>query len=644
MNALKDLNLSRQEADRLSQAIKDPSISQLLADYAESLADPQTKQEAEQYLRQIEAQGAAEELLGKGVIVAAPEPSFVFKTLPIAGGCKVFINICTSDKDKQGADCRVCDAVVHPAAVMAASTEQRVKVYEEHLKQLDLGGTRRQHQDKTNAEGGSRDLLVDAVIDRIEEHDSCRLSRKYSCPKLRYKGTPGVLKPPLITVKGGDSSTHVGQPGGKATACKADPPKFLPSRAATTSKSGGAKALIEELSSTSTTSSIDGGGNKSSSTATTYGSDKLASRSTFQFPQAQAGPAQHPSTFETGSKAQQQATVAPAAEVEPHYTVSHRGRVDLAAQAWGDAGRGLHLESGRPKELVVRIDLPGVESLATVDVLLSNSQLDMVVTGSYRLQLRLPYPVNDQAASARYLKARQKLEVVLPVEQPPLHASGSDTSTAGSAQQEAGSEGAEGNCSGRAVGNASEGEQVQSSEVMPAMAADGMGSTSIRDGVDSSSTEQCSAAPGLTGGSAVTESRQRWLDIHAGLDEQAVALGGDRLEAGQQAGWRGEGCCGLLEQSAADHFQGLYLLNSQAAVKADQWEQQGGCSSQGVSLLRAPVEAENDMPCAAAAGWPDSSQDATGMATGTRLRPGADLPFLGCGYPVLISSLITELD
>ena len=106
---------------------------------------------------------------------------------------------------------------------------------------------------------------------------------------------------------------------------------------------------------------------------------------------------------------------------------------------------------------MVRIDLPGVESLAAIDVQLSSSQLDVRVIGSYRLQLRLPYPVDDQAASARYLKARQQLEVVLPVEQPPQRPQPEDDrSAAGSAQQqEAGTDGAEGNCSEGAVGSGS---------------------------------------------------------------------------------------------------------------------------------------------------------------------------------------------
>ena len=178
--------------------------------------------------------------------------------------------------------------------------------------------------------------------------DLCCTACRYSCPSMRYKASSGILRPPLITLKNGNSSTHLRQPSGKGTAGEADPSTVLSSYAGTTSNTGGAKPLLQELSSTST-SSVGDGGSKTSSTTTGHNGDKLASHSTFQFPQSQAATAQHPSMSEADSKAQQNAPVAGCDEGEPHYTISHRGRVDLAAQAWGDAGRGLHLESGRPK-------------------------------------------------------------------------------------------------------------------------------------------------------------------------------------------------------------------------------------------------------------------------------------------------------
>jgi hypothetical protein len=50
------------------------------------------------YLTQLEAEGQAESVYGKGVQLIVPEPWFVVKTKDVSGAKRVYINICTSPK------------------------------------------------------------------------------------------------------------------------------------------------------------------------------------------------------------------------------------------------------------------------------------------------------------------------------------------------------------------------------------------------------------------------------------------------------------------------------------------------------------------------------------------------------------------
>jgi hypothetical protein len=50
------------------------------------------------YLTQLEAEGQAEAVYGKGVQLIVPEPWFVVKTKDESGANRVYINICTSPK------------------------------------------------------------------------------------------------------------------------------------------------------------------------------------------------------------------------------------------------------------------------------------------------------------------------------------------------------------------------------------------------------------------------------------------------------------------------------------------------------------------------------------------------------------------
>lgn len=58
----------------------------------------QVRDETDLYLRQLEAEGRAEQVYGKGVQLVVPTEAFVFKTKNKASGEKVFINVCESDK------------------------------------------------------------------------------------------------------------------------------------------------------------------------------------------------------------------------------------------------------------------------------------------------------------------------------------------------------------------------------------------------------------------------------------------------------------------------------------------------------------------------------------------------------------------
>eukprot|EP00962_Isochrysis_galbana_P028062 scaffold8850_cov134-Isochrysis_galbana.AAC.1 len=70
----------------------------------------------------------------------------------------------------------------------------------------------------------------------------------------------------------------------------------------------------------------------------------------------------------------------------------------------------------RPKELVVRIELPGVASAADVDLDITPRRLSLreEATG-FELDLELPHAIDETHGSAKFDRSKQALTVVLPV-------------------------------------------------------------------------------------------------------------------------------------------------------------------------------------------------------------------------------------
>lgn len=101
----------------------------------------------------------------------------------------------------------------------------------------------------------------------------------------------------------------------------------------------------------------------------------------------------------------------------PKYRLVHRGHIDLqnfthARDASSDT---------RPKEIVVYIELPKLDSAAPVELDILEKQLLLNCKNPcYHLDLALPFPVDEENGCAKFDKSKRRLIVTLPVLRPPM--------------------------------------------------------------------------------------------------------------------------------------------------------------------------------------------------------------------------------
>lgn len=184
---LKDLNLSRDEVNRIGEALQKPEFRKLLTDYVEELQDPKNKKIYEEEITQLEKER------GVDIVFIHPNPGYVIKT-SINGNQKAFINICENDKinkpnssprvkegtrglswhlphslspphddlDNKGARCQVFDIVFHPDTLHLAENNRNF-----------------------------RNMVNETALEAIEKNFAVKLDKKnLKFPKLTYKGTP----------------------------------------------------------------------------------------------------------------------------------------------------------------------------------------------------------------------------------------------------------------------------------------------------------------------------------------------------------------------------------------------------------------------------------------------------------------------
>ncbi|XP_022796221.1 protein kintoun-like isoform X2 [Stylophora pistillata] len=96
----------------------------------------------------------------------------------------------------------------------------------------------------------------------------------------------------------------------------------------------------------------------------------------------------------------------------PEFRIVHRGLIDL--QNFTNARDSN--PTTRPKELVVYIDLPLLESAAHLELDILEKQLVLVCEKPhYNLDIALPYPIDEEKGSAKFDKSKRQLTVTLPV-------------------------------------------------------------------------------------------------------------------------------------------------------------------------------------------------------------------------------------
>ncbi|XP_061072028.1 protein kintoun [Conger conger] len=97
---------------------------------------------------------------------------------------------------------------------------------------------------------------------------------------------------------------------------------------------------------------------------------------------------------------------------EPHYTVKYRSYIDLQDYRCSRDSA----PDPRPKEIVITIDLPLLNSAAKADL---NVTAKCIVLESlkpaYRLELPLAYPVDENKGGAKFNKVKKQLTITLPV-------------------------------------------------------------------------------------------------------------------------------------------------------------------------------------------------------------------------------------
>lgn len=342
---LEELNLTRDEVNRIGEALKNQEFRKLLVDYVEEIQDPTNRQIYEDEVKQIERER------GQEVTFLHPTAGYVIKT-SVNGSRKGFINICSNenvnkpssspsvkdgakglqwslphsltppheDIDNKGVRCQVFDILFHPDTLHLAS------------KNSDF-----------------RSMVNNVALDAIENNFNINLDKKnLKFPKLSYKG---MKRASLLRKPSQDNPIE---------------------------RSSEEQEIFNKI-----YAEIDSKRNLNKSPKKT---------------RTKGNSTEDNSSYYT----------------TPNYVIKHRTHVDIQECT---EDKNSKLNATVPKELIVEINLPLLKSSSDMDLDVTEKTIQLVneKPAKYKLNLTLPYQVNEANGTAKFDKDLKKLVITLPV-------------------------------------------------------------------------------------------------------------------------------------------------------------------------------------------------------------------------------------
>ncbi|KAH3858717.1 hypothetical protein DPMN_101343 [Dreissena polymorpha] len=353
-----DLDLSQEELKRIENALKDEKFRKMFVEYAEEISDPANRKRYEEEIAMMEQDR------GMDVQFVNPKPGHVLKT--IIDGQKAFINICTSDKMGQPTSKKsVSETGVKGLMWQLPHSFSPPREDYDKAKKICMVYDVVFHPDTYTMARNPKflKLVEDTAIEGIEKQLGVKVDKNnIRRPKnLKYKGSPVAT---VIRTRKDQQKKE----------SKKDENDIL------------------------------------SNMPYPYGSETTA-----ELTEKRAKEMEKKAKDEANKASKTKTTVAKKAEegfTMPKYSIIHRSDMDIQEFRNAPDSR----PSTRPKVLVVTIDLPLCNSATGVDLDIFEDKLSLKSEKPpYKLDLKLPYAVDDENGSAKFDKSKKCLIVTLPV-------------------------------------------------------------------------------------------------------------------------------------------------------------------------------------------------------------------------------------
>eukprot|EP01064_Diplonema_japonicum_P036585 TRINITY_DN8271_c0_g1_i2.p1 TRINITY_DN8271_c0_g1~~TRINITY_DN8271_c0_g1_i2.p1 ORF type:complete len:610 (+),score=214.59 TRINITY_DN8271_c0_g1_i2:66-1832(+) len=391
------VEMTQDEMKRFQECMKNPEFIDLWHDYAKEISDPKNLKEQEEYLNQVEQE--AKEQGDHSFTFIFPKPNFCVRM-----NCKerIYINVCDDDKVEEPVEkttgnlnasswevpiclgkirddiaedkeCKVVDACYHPKATFLAKKSDKFMVF-----------------------------LVEIAVENMNHTYAkdlpCTIPMEFRRMSFECVGSPAAQTIRIQPVKGKEGELVVQK---KA-------PGHVASKTAFKGNEGFADRLAASMGDQTAKEKLKAQ-KKAEADAELAQLDKKRREMEEKAAEEQRRADEFKRNLAKGMGAQ------PAKPSFPKYTITQQGTKGYE-DCWN---RTEEPQRKLPKFLKVVVSLPDVKKATDIDMHLEPQVISLTSEKHKGINgdIKLPYEVNPDAASAKFEKAKKVLTVTLPVVQ-----------------------------------------------------------------------------------------------------------------------------------------------------------------------------------------------------------------------------------